>query len=169
MKKADAHRHPNCKCDQCGKAIYRRPYQLETGNVFCTLKCFGKFHREHEINCPVCNKLFLSKLGKQITCSRSCSNKLRDERRKKGEPLRGNKFILGRALKAKIATHRFLNKDKSPVCEKCANENWNILQVHHIIEKSKGGSNELDNLLLLCPNCHAREHLGYSKYQNHDR
>ena len=163
VKKADAHRNPNCKCANCGKDIYRRPYQLESGNVFCALQCFGKFHREHEINCPVCDKLFLSKLGRQVTCSRGCSNKLRDNRRNEGAS--HSKFILGRALKAKVAKARFLNKDKLPVCETCENENWNILQVHHIIEKSKGGSNKLNNLLLLCPNCHAREHLGYCKYE----
>ena len=163
VKKADAHRNPNCECKHCGKAIYRRPYQLETGNVFCSLKCCGKFNREHEVNCPVCNKLFLSKLGKQITCSRSCANKHGEKRRKKGASY--NKFMMGRALKAKIANARFLNKDKLPVCEKCNHENWNILQVHHLIEKSKGGSNDLNNLMLLCPNCHAREHLGYCEYE----
>tara|TARA_R100000008_G_scaffold16830_1_gene8332 strand:- start:162 stop:665 length:504 start_codon:yes stop_codon:yes gene_type:complete len=163
VKKADAHRNPNCQCKHCGKAIYRRPYQLETGNVFCSLKCCGKFNREHEVNCPICGKLFLSKLGKQITCSRSCGNKHGQKRRAEGASY--NKFILGRALKAKIANARFLNKGKLPTCEKCANENWNILQVHHIIEKSQGGSNDLDNLMLLCPNCHAQEHLGYCKYQ----
>lgn len=163
VKKADARRNPNCKCKHCGKAIYRRPYQLETGNVFCSLKCCGKFNREHEVNCPICGKLFLSKLGKQITCSRSCGNKHGQKRRAEGASY--NKFILGRALKAKIANARFLNKGKLPTCEKCANENWNILQVHHIIEKSQGGSNDLDNLMLLCPNCHAQEHLGYCKYE----
>lgn len=164
MKKADAHRKPNCKCSHCGTDIYKRPYQLETGNVFCTLQCCGKFYREHEVKCPICNKLFLSKRGKQITCSRSCGNKYGQQRRKEGS--RHNKFIIGRALKAKIATHRFLNKGKIPACEKCEHENWNILQVHHVIEKSKGGSNELNNLLLLCPNCHAKEHLGYCEYED---
>ena len=162
-KKADFHRHPNSECARCGKPLYRRPYQLESGHVFCTVQCYGKFYRKHEINCPVCNKLFLSKLGKQITCSHSCANKLRNQREKDGAS--HSKFILGRALKDKMARHRFLNKGKTPVCEKCENENWNILQVHHILEKSKGGSNELNNLLLLCPNCHAIEHLGYCKYE----
>jgi hypothetical protein len=167
VKKADAHRYPNCKCKHCNKAIYRRPYQLESGKVFCSVQCCGKSRRENEINCPVCRTPFLSKLGRQLTCSRSCANKQRDRREKKGP--NHNKFLLGRALKGKIATHRFLNKDKLPMCEKCKHDNWNILQVHHIIEKSKGGSNELDNLLLLCPNCHAREHLGYSEHKGNDR
>ena len=32
---------------------------------------------------------------------------------------------------------------------------WNI---HHIVEKVKGGSNELSNLVLLHPNCHRQLH-----------
>ena len=34
----------------------------------------------------------------------------------------------------------------------------NPLQVHHIIPKSKGGSNTLKNCMLVCQNCHALIH-----------
>ena len=37
-----------------------------------------------------------------------------------------------------------------------------VLDVHHILEKSKGGRNNKKNLIVICPNCHAlihREHL----------
>lgn len=41
-------------------------------------------------------------------------------------------------------------------CTKCGcTDN---LHVHHIVEKSKGGSNALDNLITLCKECHAEEH-----------
>lgn len=33
---------------------------------------------------------------------------------------------------------------------------WNI---HHIVEKVKGGSDELDNLVLLHPDCHRQLHV----------
>ena len=52
-----------------------------------------------------------------------------------------------------------------PCCEKCNNDNYSILQVHHIIERCNGGTDEESNLLLLCPNCHMTEHLGYSKWK----
>ena len=31
-------------------------------------------------------------------------------------------------------------------------------QIHHVVPKSQGGSDRLDNLILLCPNCHAARH-----------
>lgn len=40
-------------------------------------------------------------------------------------------------------------------CANCGwNEDKNILQVHHIDENRK--NNALDNLMILCPNCHAK-------------
>ena len=33
-----------------------------------------------------------------------------------------------------------------------------ILQIHHVKPISKGGTNEIDNLVALCPNCHCRIH-----------
>ena len=30
-----------------------------------------------------------------------------------------------------------------------------LLHAHHIVEVSKGGGNGADNLIVLCPNCHA--------------
>jgi hypothetical protein len=33
-----------------------------------------------------------------------------------------------------------------------------ILEIHHIKPLSKGGSNSLDNIVVLCPNCHKATH-----------
>jgi len=41
-------------------------------------------------------------------------------------------------------------------CVKCGSTE--DLHVHHIIELSQNGTNELDNLLTLCPKCHAKAH-----------
>ena len=42
-------------------------------------------------------------------------------------------------------------------CQKCG---WDKARcdVHHKIEKSKGGLNTLDNAQILCPNCHREHH-----------
>ena len=32
--------------------------------------------------------------------------------------------------------------------------------IHHIIEVSEGGSNEMSNLIYICPNCHRELHFG---------
>lgn len=43
---------------------------------------------------------------------------------------------------------------------------WNIARcdVHHIIERREGGSDELDNLIVICPNCHRSVHVLGDKY-----
>jgi len=46
-------------------------------------------------------------------------------------------------------------------CQICNKNVGNIRnEVHHIIPKSKGGSNRPDNLILLCPDCHKKVHTG---------
>jgi 5-methylcytosine-specific restriction endonuclease McrA len=35
-----------------------------------------------------------------------------------------------------------------------------VMHVHHIIHKARGGNNDLDNLITLCPNHHAMVHRG---------
>lgn len=38
-----------------------------------------------------------------------------------------------------------------------------IIQVDHIVEKSQGGGENINNLLVLCPNCHAKKTYGVIK------
>lgn len=47
-------------------------------------------------------------------------------------------------------------------CSVC--ESKERLEIHHIKEYSKGGRTELENLKLLCVDCHAEEHKGTSSY-----
>lgn len=52
-----------------------------------------------------------------------------------------------------------LTHARGGVCEICKNNNFAILQSHHIVERSKGGGDDLENLMLLCPTCHALQHV----------
>ena len=57
---------------------------------------------------------------------------------------------------------------KCPVCTKeytGFKDNFNILHVHHKVEKCNGGSDDIENLNLLCPNCHYTHHHGYGKWR----
>ena len=36
------------------------------------------------------------------------------------------------------------------------------VQLHHIVHRSQGGSDELENAIPLCPNCHNEVHSSYS-------
>ncbi len=38
-------------------------------------------------------------------------------------------------------------------CEICGYDL--VVDVHHILEKSNGGNHEIENLVIVCPNCHA--------------
>jgi 5-methylcytosine-specific restriction endonuclease McrA len=146
-------RNPNCSCCACGTEIYRRPSQIN-GNVFCSSLCVGKFQTLNQKECPVCGKSFV---GHKKNCSRSCSNKSRFGIKYDGINSR-NKATKGKKLKEN------LSKTRSGICEECGNNNYNILQVHHIIERCNGGTDDEINLQLLCPNCHYTKHLGYSIY-----
>ena len=142
-------RKSNTKCTICGKEIYRRPVQLEQsgGKSYCGSVCFGLSCR-NEKPCVICNKLILSGLNR-ITCSRTCSNINRT----------GNKYKLGKP-KDKAETFRLIKIElisiKGGKCERCDYGKSEILQVHHKDRNRK--NNNLDNLELICPNCHYEDH-----------
>lgn len=48
---------------------------------------------------------------------------------------------------------------KQSYINESGNKKW-IIEVDHIIEKSKGGGETIDNLMVLCPNCHAKKTYG---------
>ncbi len=83
------------------------------------------------------------------TCSRSCANTHRTGiRYKMGRP--HDKVVYQRGLKMRLITRR------GAQCERCGYGKAEILQVHH--KDRNRLNNELDNLELVCPNCHAEEH-----------
>lgn len=67
---------------------------------------------------------------------------------------KSNKAYQGTLIKEQVASLR------GGVCEKCKHKNYAILQIHHKIERYRGGTDNVTNLELLCPNCHAAHHLG---------
>ena len=42
-------------------------------------------------------------------------------------------------------------------CRMCGTSRG-LADVHHIIKRSQGGTDEMDNLILLCRNCHNKQH-----------
>jgi len=142
-------RIPNCICKECGKAIYRRPAQIESGNVFCSQACCGKASRKPR-QCIVCGK-DLADLRNIKTCSRACSNKLRTGIKYTGDA-RKDKVKSARALKNRLVQAR------GDRCEKCGYPKTHILVIHHKVRRSDGGTDDLTNLELICPNCHAEIH-----------
>lgn len=145
-------RNPNTECVVCAKAIYRRPGEFKTnqGNVFCNQGCYGlSIRKEHP--CLVCGTLILAGANSK-TCSRGCANRHRT----------GIKYKLNRP-RDKVRNQRSLKirllDQRGVCCERCCCDVIEILIVHHRDRNRE--HNELTNLELLCPNCHAKEH--YSK------
>ena len=152
-------RHPNTQCSICNTAIYKRPSQLKGGcqKVFCSTACFGISCRK-EVPCVICGKLILSSANKK-TCSRGCANKNRTGIQYKINSPR-DKVNSQKALKIRLLEVRGKN------CERCKYNNYRILQIHH--KDRNRNNNSLENLELICPNCHCEEHyvqnMSYLKY-----
>lgn len=142
-------RTPNTNCIVCRKDIYKRPSQIKRngGRVFCSINCYG-FSCRKENPCVVCGKMILGGLNKK-TCSRSCSNINRTS----------IKYHLGRPkdkVKSQKALKIKLLKIRGNTCERCGYSKTKILQVHH--KDRNRENNNIDNLELICPNCHYEEH-----------
>jgi len=142
-------RKANAICVICGKAVYKRPIQIQNNKkgVFCGSVCFGYSCRK-ENPCLVCGELILAGLNKK-TCSRACANKNR----------KGVIYKIGRPhdkLKDMRSIKESLFRVRDKKCERCGFNICKILQVHHKDRNRK--NNATDNLEVLCPNCHAKEH-----------
>ena len=140
-------RNPNTECLVCSKPIYRRPIEISRGRVFCSSECYGVANRK-ETPCIVCGDPILSSANAK-TCSRTCANKHRAGIHYKiGSPK--DKVKDERSIKLRLMASR------AKVCERCGYDKKEILNVHH--KDRNHENNELANLELLCPNCHAEEH-----------
>ncbi len=54
------------------------------------------------------------------------------------------------------------DRDKNK-CVECGREEY--LEAHHIVERCKGGTDDISNLMTLCPLCHAKHHKGQPVYR----
>lgn len=74
----------------------------------------------------------------------------------------GSHYKTGRPIKDVVKTQHALKlrliELRGSCCEQCGCPKTNILNVHHKIRKADGGSDNLENLQLICPNCHAEIH-----------
>jgi len=142
-------RKPNTKCVVCSKVLYRRPCELErsAGRAFCGQTCYGLACRK-EKPCMICGKAILASLHRK-TCSRGCSNKSRTGLKYKfNRPHDKVKYQQGLKIQ--------LLRARGKSCERCGYARFEILQVHH--KNRDRSNNSLENLELICPNCHCEEH-----------
>ena len=102
--------------------------------------------------CEVCGKEFIkefsTKASKQRTCSYSCSNTLFRSGKDNPNYKEDSSNYRKRAFDTYLHECSLCGYDKHPAA----------LVVHHI-DKDRN-NNEIDNLIILCANCHAMAHWG---------
>lgn len=125
------------KCKRCGKEFYAT---ASSKQQYCSGSCGAK-NRTREIYtrvCPVCKKEYITfKSNNRKTCSKECGNQLRTKH--------NNILVL-------------IKTESLVACSKCGYSKYpNLLERHHIDRDRI--NNNLSNILILCPNCHAEVHL----------
>lgn len=145
-------RNPNCECSECAKPIYRRPSELKhTGGLaYCSATCSNKRNKKPDLKCRVCD-VIIPRRRRALTCSRACANIHRT----------GISYNVGRPRDKSISHRRLktlLLKIRPNKCNRCPFDFVPVLQAHHIVEVCNGGTDDPENLELLCPNCHCTHH-----------
>jgi len=149
-------------CLHCGKEHLVEQREINRGNgKFCSLKCSAQYNAKKKqvpnVYCAWCHKHFYrrpSRVRKSksglVFCGQQCHN---DAAR------------LGSGLSAVHPAHyndsnnyrRIAFNMLSHKCNRCGYDKYpQILQVHH--QDKNRDNNTIDNLEILCPNCHAIEH-----------
>lgn len=141
-------------CIICGKKLegYQRKY--------CSLSCRNRskyLNEGQEMICQECGKTFKSRDANRKFCSNECSSKYRNKEFLK--KWNNRELILNPNSTLPKVIRNFLFEKAHYKCEECGFEGYNratnntILQIHHIDGNS--GNNIIENLRVLCPNCHA--------------
>lgn len=140
-------------CDYCGKEFDKdKKYIKKDRKNYCCKECQNKGQIKTIIcNCAYCGKEVLrlpseikrSKTG-NVFCDKSCAASFNNKITKTKEVL---------VEYQKTAFRNYL-----PVCTNCRFDIREALEVHHIDENRS--NNELNNLIILCANCHCQVHYG---------
>ena len=133
------------KCEVC-ETIFTHISSRANKAKYCGTKCYNKAQRDRgsvEYTCAHCAKKFNGAPShKRKYCSRGCVNKA-----KKSDW----------APKFTTVRKQMLRRGLINECQKCGfNSAPHILGVHH--KDRNRNNNKMDNLEVLCPNCHSLEH-----------
>ncbi len=172
----------NINCKNCNISFYVPKHRIHTA-MYCSRRCKAKFNLiKVKTNCHICNNEFehiesrcnkakycsrqcyyiaMSKKGsKEYTC-KHCSKKFHDAPSK-------NRIYCSRECSNKETLSEFkpsfqtvrksmLRRNMLDKCESCGySEHKEILGIHH--KNRNRNDNSLNNLMILCPNCHSIEH-----------
>lgn len=149
---------PIILCDNCSTAFNKKQSNInasKTSKHYCSKPCSNRGQtRKEDKECFTCGKITSksqadikkNKTG-QFFCCKQCQA---DTQNKSGDLSNNWKGGFWTYKKNAIKTY-------GSVCNRCKYDKVpDILQVHHIDHNHS--NNELTNLEVLCPNCHAIEH-----------
>ena len=164
---------PQIKCPGCGELFLRNP--KSPGNKYCSWECFKK-SRWLKVVCFQCKKPFLKRTseikkskehGSQHMCSRSCRNVYTSfQLGGDGTWIKGGKYRTAPWYDGKYgwdwARIRTLALRRANYkCEQC--ERRKNLHVHHWEPFWISQNSGLDNLVVLCRECHKEKHIEYRR------
>lgn len=153
--------HMIVTCTNCDTEFSKSSTEVKrskTGNHFCSSSCSAKYDntyrsrkdRRPDIKCINCLNTVKSSHNTQKYCSVSCQHDYKWKGIVK-DIEKGDKSFSNQILKKYL-----LLKDDS--CSVCGITEWNnsriTLELDHI--NGDGTNNNMDNLRLLCPNCHSQ-------------
>ena len=148
-------------CENCSKEFERdlqeaKKREKANSRIFCSQSCASKIRTKESIAdviCKECGKCFQRKkfgVNENNFCSRSCSN-THSNKKCVGE--------LARNFKHGNSMYRYVALKKYPsVCMVCGFDKDYAIEVHHIDKNRK--NNNIENLKVLCANCHLGIHKG---------
>ena len=142
-------RKSNAICEQCKEPFYSRPSaKASGGGRYCKHSCYvAKTYGGIKTKvCLTCGNDFeIGRRKEQKYCSQPCAARSSNRNRA------GIKYNSEDNFKKRLVAYYGYE------CAKCG---YNIsVDAHHIKHRSKGGSDDLENGILLCPNHHREVHL----------
>lgn len=172
----------NVVCKNCSKNFLKKQNQINKtkNNNFCSHSCSASFNNKLKIkkntnnikeihqktNCTIQNFcLECNKPVKNKYCNSICQNNFRWRNTKK--QLENNSY----PKNSPKILRRFLKEKYKNTCQKCGLSQWNEKPIPVEIEHIDGNfeNNKIDNLTLLCCNCHAQTNTYKSRNKGNGR
>ena len=137
-------------CVICGSNFFCTRHRTSVAK-YCSKKCYNKAMRSVgsvELKCEVCGKIYLRSPSHAHFKTKTCSLKCRGIATRTSSPAYGSQNVSKWLKRRGLMT----------CCAKCGYSAVpEVLVVHHLDRDHL--NNEIKNLQVLCPTCHAVEHL----------